>query len=92
LLASEATRLAAGDAIRFVAAHPAQLRGRVEPIAVYVPETAPGPDAERTRASTLKPDIRNEGATRVHGFFIVATQPGLRARGIGAAPLPEPVH
>ena len=40
ILASEATRLAAREAIRFGAMRSVHLRGRTEPIAVYVPEAA----------------------------------------------------
>jgi class 3 adenylate cyclase len=40
ILASEATRLAAREAIRFGAMRSAHLRGRTEPIGVYVPEAA----------------------------------------------------
>jgi adenylate cyclase len=38
VLVSEATRRAAGDALRCSAAHAVRVRGRSEPLAVYVPE------------------------------------------------------
>ena len=43
VLASEATRSAAGDAVPFGAPHPVLLRGRAESLAVYVPEGEPPP-------------------------------------------------
>jgi adenylate cyclase len=41
VLVSEATRSAAGDAVRFGAPHPVELRGRAGSLAVYVPEGGP---------------------------------------------------